>query len=447
MTDAFIRAAQEKGHNVTRFDAAFRKVGGCRACETCYRTGKACSFDDDFNEIAPAILAADALVFTMPVYWYSIPAQIKGVIDRIYSMVVGGKDISGKECALIACCEEDDLAVLDGVRAYAILIVMGFHLWQQSWLQNLIPHDLLQPFGVRDFSLTWVPRTGYMFVDVLLLLSGFCLFLPYARQMADPLAREPDAPGLFSEARGAHPARRGPSASRYRMGSLRVPAHVFRRVHHSHGVCCFRGDVLGDAIGCVALGSAGAAPRRGILDGPSRIHGAAGRGEGVEHRRRAFVRVRAYCRGGVHDLRGLCVQRGNARPGALIENASSLAPIGFVGIFYGAAFLVTAAAILALQQLSGAADARQAFETLRELGCERAMARASLRAQVRLCFAAPLAGALIHDVFGLVLVAFLALVLGSASFALVVAGVLGFTVAIMGAYYLITCRACERLLL
>ena len=116
MTDAFIRAAQEKGHNVTRFDAAFRKVGGCRACETCYQTGKACSFDDDFNEIAPAILAADALVFTMPVYWYSIPAQIKGVIDRIYSMVVGGKEISGKECALIACCEEDDLAVLDGVR-------------------------------------------------------------------------------------------------------------------------------------------------------------------------------------------------------------------------------------------------------------------------------------------------------------------------------------------
>lgn len=101
---------------MTRFDAAFRKVGGCHACETCYKTGKACSFDDDFNEIAPAILAADALVFTMPVYWYSIPAQIKGVIDRIYSMAVGGKDISGKECARIACREEDDLAVLDGVR-------------------------------------------------------------------------------------------------------------------------------------------------------------------------------------------------------------------------------------------------------------------------------------------------------------------------------------------
>ena len=116
MTDAFIQAAAQKGHSSTRFDAAMRKIGGCHACETCYKTGKACSFDDDFNQIAPAILEADAVVFTMPVYWYSIPAQIKGVIDRMYSLVVGCKDISEKECALIACCEEEDPSVLDGVR-------------------------------------------------------------------------------------------------------------------------------------------------------------------------------------------------------------------------------------------------------------------------------------------------------------------------------------------
>ena len=116
MTDAFIDAAETKGHTVTRFDAALKTVGGCRACETCYSTGKACTFDDDFNTIAPAILEADAIVFTMPVYWYSIPAQIKGVIDRIFSLVVGGKDIAGKECALITCCEEEDMTVMDGVR-------------------------------------------------------------------------------------------------------------------------------------------------------------------------------------------------------------------------------------------------------------------------------------------------------------------------------------------
>lgn len=116
MTHAFIKAAEEKGHTVTRFDAAFKKIGGCHACETCFKSGKACSFDDDFNLIAPALEKADVVVFTMPVYWYSIPAQIKGVIDRIFSFVVGGKDIAGKECALITCCEEDDASVMDGVR-------------------------------------------------------------------------------------------------------------------------------------------------------------------------------------------------------------------------------------------------------------------------------------------------------------------------------------------
>lgn len=116
MTEAFIMAVEAKGHIVTRFDAAMKKLGGCHACETCFTTGKACTFDDDFNTIAPAILEADAVVFTTPVYWYSIPAQIKCVIDRIFSFVVGGKDIAGKECALITCCEEDDMSVMDGVR-------------------------------------------------------------------------------------------------------------------------------------------------------------------------------------------------------------------------------------------------------------------------------------------------------------------------------------------
>ena len=116
MVESFKARAEEGGGAVVVFDAAASNVGGCHACETCYKTGKACSFDDDFNIIAPAILEADAVVFTMPVYWYSIPAQIKGVIDRLFSFVVGGKDIAGKECAVIACCEEEDMTVLDGVR-------------------------------------------------------------------------------------------------------------------------------------------------------------------------------------------------------------------------------------------------------------------------------------------------------------------------------------------
>ncbi len=106
MTDAFIQAAEAKGHTVTRFDAAMMKVGGCHACETCFKTGKACSFDDDFNRIAPAILEADALVFTMPVYWYSIPAQIKAVTVGLAVHVI----ITAQSAVEGGCAGRDFLA-------------------------------------------------------------------------------------------------------------------------------------------------------------------------------------------------------------------------------------------------------------------------------------------------------------------------------------------------
>ena len=116
MAKAFMAAAQAKGHTVILHNAALLNVGGCHGCQTCYSTGKPCSFDDDFNRIADDLLAADGIVFAMPVYWYSMPGQIKNVIDKMFSFVIGGKDISGKETALIACCEEEDPAVLDGIR-------------------------------------------------------------------------------------------------------------------------------------------------------------------------------------------------------------------------------------------------------------------------------------------------------------------------------------------
>lgn len=115
MADSFMKVAEAKGHEVVRFDAAMMKIGGCHACMTCFRTGKACSFDDDFNVIAPHILDADAVVYAMPVYWYSIPSQIKGVIDRVFSFCVAEKDIAGKKCGIITCYEEHDPTVMDGV--------------------------------------------------------------------------------------------------------------------------------------------------------------------------------------------------------------------------------------------------------------------------------------------------------------------------------------------
>lgn len=69
------------------------------------------------------------------------------------------------------------VAVADGMRAIFIFIISWYHIWQQSWLS---PNFML--FG-RHIDIYPLVRTGYMWVDGMLLLSGFLTFLPYARAM------------------------------------------------------------------------------------------------------------------------------------------------------------------------------------------------------------------------------------------------------------------------
>jgi len=62
---------------------------------------------------------------------------------------------------------------LDGLRVLLVFIVAWYHFWQQSWLTP----------AVGSYSLDFLVRSGYMPVDGTILLSGFLLFLPYARGM------------------------------------------------------------------------------------------------------------------------------------------------------------------------------------------------------------------------------------------------------------------------
>ena len=78
---------------------------------------------------------------------------------------------------------------LNGVRVLLVFLVSWFHIWQQSWLAPYI--------GRR--SLDYIVRAGYMAVDGTILLSGFLLFLPYARVML--LGEKPPSVRKFYERR------------------------------------------------------------------------------------------------------------------------------------------------------------------------------------------------------------------------------------------------------
>ena len=85
LAEQFIKGAQEKGHEIYRFDCAFKHIETCRACNRCGMNGT-CIFDDDFLELRPKLIEADMVVFASPMYYFGVSAQMKRVIDRFYAI-------------------------------------------------------------------------------------------------------------------------------------------------------------------------------------------------------------------------------------------------------------------------------------------------------------------------------------------------------------------------
>lgn len=115
LADAFIAGAQQAGHTVVKYVTADKQIKGCRACNTCFSKGTACSFSDDFNELAPLVEQADMIVFATPLYWFSFPVQLKAALDKFFSFLIGQKNLKIKDCALLACAGDKNEAGFDGL--------------------------------------------------------------------------------------------------------------------------------------------------------------------------------------------------------------------------------------------------------------------------------------------------------------------------------------------
>lgn len=74
------------------------------------------------------------------------------------------------------------IGVLDGLRSLGVLIVLWFHFWQQTWLMPAYQTPFLSWLGIRQIYPNSFRRSGYLCVDLMLLLSAFVLYLPYAKQ-------------------------------------------------------------------------------------------------------------------------------------------------------------------------------------------------------------------------------------------------------------------------
>jgi multimeric flavodoxin WrbA len=82
MLDACMAGAEGVGAQVHKIAVAELSIQGCRCCQGCSLTGE-CVIRDQMREVYAQIDAAAALVFASPVYFASVPAQFKALLDRM----------------------------------------------------------------------------------------------------------------------------------------------------------------------------------------------------------------------------------------------------------------------------------------------------------------------------------------------------------------------------
>ena len=110
LCDEFLRGAQDAGHKAEKIRVAEKKVAPCSGCYYCSTHGGACVHKDDMADILQKMIDADVIVLASPVYFYSISAQLKAVIDRTVARWLEVKD---KEFYYITTMADEEKASAD----------------------------------------------------------------------------------------------------------------------------------------------------------------------------------------------------------------------------------------------------------------------------------------------------------------------------------------------
>ena len=118
MCDQFIKGAQESGNDVEKIYLRNKRINYCTGCGTC-NLQKPCPQKDDAAEVMEKMIAADVIVMATPVYFYTMSAQMKTLIDRCCARYL---EIKNKEFYFIIAAAEESVPMMertiDGFRGF-----------------------------------------------------------------------------------------------------------------------------------------------------------------------------------------------------------------------------------------------------------------------------------------------------------------------------------------
>ena len=110
LCDQFVKGAQEAGHHAEKLFLKDLKINYCTGCGVCVEGKKRCPQQDDMAGVLDKMVAADVIVMATPVYFYTMCAQMKALIDRICSRYT---EITHKEFYFIVTAAVSDRQELE----------------------------------------------------------------------------------------------------------------------------------------------------------------------------------------------------------------------------------------------------------------------------------------------------------------------------------------------
>ena len=156
LCDMFAKGAEESGNNVEKIFLKDKEINYCIGCGVC-NTTHSCVIKDDMAEILDKMVNADVIVPATPVYFYSMAAQMKTLIDRTVPRYT---EISDKDFYFIMTAADPDRAALertlegfrgftedclDGAREAGI--IYGTGAWQIGEIKNTDAYEQAYQMG------------------------------------------------------------------------------------------------------------------------------------------------------------------------------------------------------------------------------------------------------------------------------------------------------------
>jgi len=81
LLEKLLEGIHDDDSSINRLYASKLNIAPCMACDGCYKDGR-CVLKDDMQGIYKFIDDADIIIIASPIYFYTVTAQLKALIDR-----------------------------------------------------------------------------------------------------------------------------------------------------------------------------------------------------------------------------------------------------------------------------------------------------------------------------------------------------------------------------